>query len=114
MCIYLFIYLFGCLRHPTVPPSLPDFLSAIPVSSKAIKLSWKPGFDGHSAIISYSVSMKRETGAYSQVAHQITTTTFIVDALDPYVTYTFKVSAWNAIGQGESANVTNQTLEDGK
>ena len=41
-------------------------------------------------------------------------TSFTVRNLDPYITYTFKISARNAVGLSPGATVTNRTLEDGK
>lgn len=38
----------------------------------------------------------------------------VVPHLQPYTNYTFKVSARNVVGLGQSSQVTNTTLQDGK
>ena len=98
----------------TVAPSAPFPISAIPESSTVIKLSWRPGFDGHSSITSYKLEMKRESGAYVVLEENILVTSYTVRNLDPYITYTFNISARNAVGLSPGATVTNRTLEDGK
>ena len=95
-------------------PSPPLPMSAIPQSSSVIQLSWRPGFDGHSSITSYKLEMKRESGAYAVLEENISVTSYAVRNLDPYTTYTFRISARNAVGLSLGATVTNQTLQDGK
>lgn len=97
----------------TVAPSAPFPISAIPESSNAIQLSWRPGFDGHSSITGYKLETRRESGAYVVLEENIAVTSYTVRNLDPYTTYTFKISARNAVGLSPGASVTNRTLEDG-
>lgn len=98
----------------TVVPSAPFPISAIPGSSTVIQLSWRPGFDGHSSITGYKLEMRRESGSYMVLEENIFATSFTVRNLAPYTTYTFKISARNAVGLSPGATVANRTLEDGK
>lgn len=98
----------------SVAPSPPFPISAIPGSSTVIQLSWRPGFDGHSSITGYKLEMRRESGAYVVLEENVFVTSYTVRNLDPYITYTFKISARNAVGLSPGATVTNRTLEDGK
>lgn len=95
-------------------PSPPLPVSAIPQSSTVIQLSWRPGFDGHSAITGYKLEMKRESGAYSVLEENISVTSYTKRNLDPYTTYTFRISARNAVGLSPGVTVANQTLQDGE
>ena len=98
----------------TVAPSAPFPISAIPESSTIIQLSWIPGFDGHSSITGYKLEMRRESGTYVVLEENIFAMSYTVRNLDPYITYTFKISARNAVGLSPGATVTNRTLEDGR
>ena len=95
-------------------PSPPFPISATPVSSTVIQLSWRPGFDGHSSITDYKLEMKRESGTYVVLEENISATSYTVRNLDPYTTYTFRISARNAVGLSPGATIANQTLQDGK
>ena len=45
----------------------------------------------------------------------VTDTTITLNDLTPYVSYSFRVVAWTAAGQGSySADISEQTLEDSK
>lgn len=94
-------------------PSSPNPISAIPQSSTVIQLSWKPSFDGHSAITGYKVEIKWKSEAFMVLKNNLSVTVYRVDSLDPYTTYTFRISARNAIGLSPGATVTNNTLQDG-
>lgn len=98
----------------TVAPSAPFPISAIPESSTVIQLTWRPGFDGHISITGYKLEMRRESGTYVVLEENILVTSYTVTNLDPSITYTFKISARNAVGLSPGATVTNRTLEDGK
>lgn len=95
-------------------PSSPIPVSAIPQSSTVIQLSWKPGFDGHSSVTGYRLEIKRESGKFMMLESNLSVTSYRVSNLDPYTTYTFRISAHNAIGLSPGATVTNRTLQDGK
>ncbi|KAJ7383467.1 hypothetical protein OS493_027628 [Desmophyllum pertusum] len=95
-----------------VAPSPPFPISATPVSSTVIQLSWRPGFDGHSSITDYKLEMKRESGTYVVLEENISATSYTVRNLDPYTTYTFRISARNAVGLSPGATIANQTLQD--
>jgi len=97
-----------------VAPSAPFPISAIPESSTVIQLSWRPLFDGNSSITGYKLEMRRESETYVVLEENIFVLSYTVRNLDPYVTYTFRISARNAVGLSPGATVTNRTLEDGK
>ena len=95
-------------------PSSPLQLTALAQSSTVIQLSWRPGFDGHSLITGYKVEVRRESGSFMLRENNVTVLSYRVGNLDPYRTYTFRISARNAIGLGPGATVSNRTLQDGK
>jgi len=97
-----------------VTPSSPIIISAIPQSSTAIQLSWKPDFDGHSSITGYKVEVKKLNEVYIVLAENLLVMSYTVRNLDPYTTYLFRVSARNAIGVSPGASTSNTTLQDGK
>lgn len=103
MCVYF-----------SVAPSSPLQLTALAQSSTVIQLSWRPGFDGHSLITGYKVEVRRESGSFMLRENNVTVLSYRVGNLDPYRTYTFRISARNAIGLGPGATVSNRTLQDGK
>ncbi|KAK2567085.1 Hemicentin-1 [Acropora cervicornis] len=95
-----------------VAPSSPLQLTALAQSSTVIQLSWRPGFDGHSLITGYKVEVRRESGSFMLRENNVTVLSYRVGNLDPYRTYTFRISARNAIGLGPGATVSNRTLQD--
>ena len=95
-------------------PSRPFPISAIPVSSTVIQLSWRPGFDGHSPITGYKLEMKRESENYVVKEGSISATLYTVRNLRPFTMYTFRISAHNAVGLSDGVTITNRTLQDGK
>lgn len=100
--------------YSSVAPSSPLQLTALAQSSAVIQLSWRPGFDGHSLITGYKVEVRRESGSFMLRENNVTVLSYRVGNLDPYRTYTFRISARNAIGLGPGATVSNRTLQDGK
>lgn len=97
----------------TVPPSVPISLLAIPLSATTVLVSWQPGYDGHSPLIGYRLTWNGN-GVHAMVTDNITETTYTVASLEPYTVYNFSVSGRNAIGYGETASVSNRTLEAGR
>ncbi|XP_048587603.1 roundabout homolog 1 isoform X5 [Nematostella vectensis] len=94
-----------------VPPGPPTDVSALPLTSTSIKLSWKPAFNGHSPVTSYTIE-QRVGDRYQEIASGVTMTAYTVSGLSPYVEYTFRLRAMNAIGLGEGGLVSNTTMED--
>jgi hypothetical protein len=87
------------------PPSVPTGLTAVPVSSSQIDLSWSASVD-NSAVAGYSVYRNGEE--FTQVAQPF----FSDSALDPNTTYTYRVLAFDAAGNrsGPSSSATATTL----
>lgn len=108
-CEILVLYVYS-----SVAPSSPLQLTALAQSSTVIQLSWRPGFDGHSLITGYKVEVRRGSGSFMLRENNVTVLSYRVGNLDPYRTYTFRISARNAIGLGPGATVSNRTLQDGK
>jgi hypothetical protein len=64
-----------------------------------IGLKWSPGAsDGGSSIIDYSISYDQAKGIFVPLALNITSTTYIASGLVGGLSYSFKVSARNAVG----------------
>ena len=97
-----------------VAPSSPIPISAIPQSSTVIQLSWKPGFDGHSPITGYKLEITSVPGIYVVLQENLSVTSYTVRSLNPYTTYTFRITSRNAVGLSPGTTLTNKTLQDGE
>jgi hypothetical protein len=96
--------LVGCAGTQTsggaTVPGAPSGVAAT-VGLRAVSLVWTaPAFNGGSPILSYAVSISPPTPA---AAVTVTGTTASVTGLGNGVTYTFSVSATNAVGTGPTA-----------
>nr|XP_023659077.1 netrin receptor DCC isoform X1 [Paramormyrops kingsleyae] len=97
------------LLEPVVPsssalPSAPCDLAPVLVSSRSIRLSWRPPVETHGNIQTYTIyyseeGVNRERSVNtSQAWLQVT-----LDGLKPEQTYVFRVVAYNAQGPGASS-----------
>ncbi len=97
----------------TVPGS--PTLSATPLSATSISLSWTPpSSDGGSAITGYKIEYANGTLAYTILVSNTgnTQTSYIHSGLATGASYTYRVTAINAIGAGNPSNaVTTQPQE---
>jgi protein sidekick len=88
--------------------------------SKAVNISWISGFDGNSAVLKYIIQKRTaspEAGAQQTeilsswetlLANvSIDVRHIIVEGLKPATSYQFRVSAVNAVGEGESSQASN-------
>lgn len=94
----------------TVSPADPTNLSAIAISYKAVELSWDDNSNNESGFI---IQSKNGTGDYQQAAIALPDSGhIIIDNLLPETEYSFKVLAYNLIGNsGESNEAVATTLE---
>ena len=98
---------------PTVP-SIPQNLSATPVSTSQINLSWSvPTSNGGSAITDYKIEYKQSSSGTWLLFSDGTSTTpsAAVTGLASGVSYDFRVSAVNVIGTGSPSNVATATTQ---
>ncbi len=93
-------------------PSPPTGLAAFSKSISQNDLFWKaPSNDGGSQIIGYKIEVKIGTGSFTTLAHNTGNTgiTFSHANLSPNTTYTYRVSAINAIGTSGPSNEASAT-----
>ena len=96
----------------TTAPQPPTNLSASSVSSSQINLSWiTPSDNGGSAITGYKVERSPDGSRWSTIISNTgnTGTTYSDTGLSPNTTYTYRVSAINAIGSSLPSNIASAT-----
>lgn len=95
------------------PPSIPDSpygLSAVSISTSSAELTW---FDASDNEDGFSIEQRSGTGSFAQVATiGANTKSHIVSGLATGATYTFRVRAYNSLGNSEYTN-EDQALIDG-
>jgi len=94
-------------------PSTPN-LNVDVISETQINLSWSKPSDGGSPISGYKIEVKENSEPYSILVENTksTTTTYSHTNLTPNTKYTYKVSAINGIGLGNSSNEISGTPTD--
>ena len=96
---------------PSVP-SAPTGLSATAMSHSRINLSWTAGNDGGSAITGYKIERSTDGGSTWSTTSANTgsaATTYSNTRLAPDTTYTYRVSAINAIGTSAPSDTATAT-----
>lgn len=96
---------------PSVP-SAPTGLSATAMSHSRINLSWTAGNDGGSAITGYKIERSTDGGStWSTISANTgsAATTYSNTRLAPDTTYTYRVSAINAIGTSAPSDTATAT-----
>ena len=74
-------------------------------ASGTVGLTWQaPSSNGGSPIIDYKIFYKTGTGAYSDLASNITATSYTASSLQAGVIYNFKVAARNAVNLGPDSS----------
>ena len=109
-----FIWLLFLTERPD-PPEIP--LSG-KISSRWLEVKWSKPYDGHSAILRYTVEYKRHSDMWSKVARVYVpgnNTKATVHRLSPGVNYNFRIRASNGIGESQpSEDSVFRTREEGK
>ncbi|XP_065056612.1 cell adhesion molecule DSCAM-like [Rhopilema esculentum] len=83
------------------PPKIP--LSE-KISSRWLEVTWSKPYNGHSAILRYTVEYKRHSDMWSKVARVFVpgnNTKATVHGLSPGVNYNFRIRATNGIGESQ-------------
>ena len=86
----------------TVPLS-PTNLSALAISDSQISLTWNPPINA-TGITGYQIEYKTDSASYSILSITGNLTTYLNTGLLPNTTYTYRVSAINSAGIGNSSN----------
>uniref|UniRef100_A0AAY4AE83 DCC netrin 1 receptor n=1 Tax=Denticeps clupeoides TaxID=299321 RepID=A0AAY4AE83_9TELE len=106
------------LREPVVPssgalPSAPRDVVPVLVSSRFVRLSWRPPVETHGSILTYGVYFSQE-GVNRERSINVSETDMLqltVGSLKPEETYSFRVVAYNDIGPGESSESIKLTTK---
>ncbi|XP_039606343.1 netrin receptor DCC isoform X1 [Polypterus senegalus] len=100
------------IQEPVVPstsalPSAPRDVVPVLVSSRFVRLSWRPPAETHGSIQTYSVFFSREGVNRERAMNtsQPGALQISIDNLKPEATYSFRVVAYNDRGPGESSQV---------
>ena len=99
----------------TVPGS--PILTATPLSATSVSLSWTPPTnDGGTAITGYKIEYANGTATYTILVSNTgsTQTSYIHSGLSTGASYTYRVTAINAIGAGNPSNVSTAQPQDTK
>ena len=100
----------------TVAPEAVDDLAATATSASAINLAWTAPGDGGSAITRYRLERKTGGGSFSPVSSSIAAdaTSHTDSGLNAGTTYTYRIRAVNAVGNGgwssEASATTGSTM----
>lgn len=101
-----------------VLPYPPRDLTINAVRSTALVISWAPGFDGFSAILSYSLELQRQGAPQWRTidgnitAHSLN---YTITGLQPFTLYELRMRTYTMIGKSGYSNIVKaRTLEDGK
>ena len=83
--------------RPEPPPHRPMISS---ISSRSVLLTWAvPLHDNHDPIISYRILVRKDdNNTVEEIDTGLNETKFLVTGLQPFTTYSFRVSAHNSIG----------------
>ena len=93
-------------------PGIPTGITATPVSSTQINLSWTaPSSNGGSAITGYKIEVKSGSGSYSTLVSNTanTATAYSHTGLVTGTTYSYRVYAINSIGTGSASSEASAT-----
>ena len=101
-------------NNSTVAAVVPEkalFLTADPMGSNQIDLSWGPGYDGGSAVTSYKIEVSTDGTSFTDLVASTgnTDTTYSHTGLTGGTTRHYRVSAINTVGTGAVSDVANAT-----
>jgi hypothetical protein len=101
---------FGLLSQATQAPAAPSNLSAAAASSSVVNLSWTDNDTAPNRATGYDVEDSTDGVTFTQVATASAgATSFAVGGLQPSTTYTFRVRAFNSIGNSAYSNTASAT-----
>lgn len=95
-------------------PSIPTGLTATAVSSSQINLSWTAPADNGAAVTGYKIERSADGGStWSTIVLNTgsTSTVYSDTGLAPSTTYTYRVSAINAVGTGSASSTASATTQ---
>uniref|UniRef100_A0A672IRB5 Contactin 3a, tandem duplicate 1 n=1 Tax=Salarias fasciatus TaxID=181472 RepID=A0A672IRB5_SALFA len=93
------------------PPGPPVDCRVTAVTETTASLSWGPGMDNHSPILSYTIQARTpfSLGWQAVTTGTPTSSPTTVTDLSPWVEYEFRVLAANSIGTGEPSKPSNKS-----
>jgi hypothetical protein len=101
---------YGLLTTATQPPAAPSNLSATAASSTVINLAWTDNDTSPNRATGYDVEDSTNGTTFTQVGTASAgATSFAVSGLTPSTTYTFRVRAFNSIGNSAFSNTASAT-----
>ena len=106
----------------TVRPDPPENVSIVSKTSRAVNVSWFPGFDGNSDILNYTVEISKDNQTFTDakcqglssspcVVPSSSISAFLKD-LHPGRKYYLKVFASNKVGQSAASLVVNTITDE--
>lgn len=97
---------YGEFAPPTSPPAAPTGLAATPVSGVQINLSWQDNANNEAG---YDIEQSSDGGnTWAQVATaSANSTAFAVGGLQPGTAYSFRIRAFNILGNSAYSNVVS-------
>uniref|UniRef100_A0A8B9JLY0 DCC netrin 1 receptor n=1 Tax=Astyanax mexicanus TaxID=7994 RepID=A0A8B9JLY0_ASTMX len=106
------------LLEPVVPssgalPSAPRDVAPVLVSSRFIRLGWRPPLETRGTVLTYGIFYSQE-GINRERSVNVTeseTLQLTVSSLKPEAVYTFRVVAYNELGPGESSEPIRLTTQ---
>ena len=106
----------------TVVPNPPQNVTVVSQSSRVVTISWKPGFDGNSDILNYTVKISTDNQTFKPATCQgLSNSTCVVSSsftsasltgLHPGRSYYIRVIATNKVGPSAASSVVNTTTDE--
>ncbi len=101
------LVVYGVLSAPTTPPTAPTNLTALAVSGVQINLSWQDQSNNEAG---FYIEESTDGTTFNRVlTASANVTSYLVSGLTPATSYTFRVQAFNAIGNSTYTNTASAT-----
>jgi len=104
------------LIFSSVPTGQPTNVSATPVNSTSVTISWDPPLPEiqNGVIVAYAINLTTVGGSGNISEYSSDRNNITVVLLNPFTTYVYTVAAQTSVGTGPFTNsFTVMTLEDG-
>jgi hypothetical protein len=99
---------YGLLAQATQPPAAPSNLTATALSGTSVQLTWKDNSTAPNTAAGFDIEQSTDGVNFTQVATASAgSTSFTVGGLTVSTTYTFRVRAFNAIGNSGFSNTAS-------